>query len=323
MSHPTPAPFLPDDIRDLLHRKSSRDPASRFPQKLHALLGYADDYPALRDQVGAYWMGDDEFRMNKTILANVLGIKLNTLNVDLNNLHFEQVQKVKDGWSVWRRSGFTKTDSGAPPDSRFELGRRPRTRPDPAFSKITFNLGRLSPDQTNSFIRTSRELWSELFGIHCAYVPTDRLVHIAATRFKHTEQPLDNAKDVIKAIIVPPTGATQLDFADFCRFLAMFGPEQTVMLKISSLLTCSNATGKWLTFDSDFMAERRPAPFARFNPAEPNCLLVQRTDGQVSRVYNDPNVDATKPYLIDASGQQFCQWDDYFREHPVQLGYYH
>jgi hypothetical protein len=71
------------------------------------------------------------------------------------------------------------------------------------------------------------------------------------------------------------------------------------------------------------MQERRQYPYAAFDAREPNCLVVYRTDRDVARVYNNPTVDAGRPYLLDAAGQTFFQWDDYFREHPVQVGYYH
>nr|1PP7_U Chain U, kDa initiator binding protein [Trichomonas vaginalis] len=99
---------LPPEIVAALKRKSSRDPNSRFPRKLHMLLTYLASNPQLEEEIGLSWISDTEFKMKKKNVALVMGIKLNTLNVNLRDLAFEQLQHDKGGWTQWKRSGFTR-----------------------------------------------------------------------------------------------------------------------------------------------------------------------------------------------------------------------
>ena len=84
--------FLPHDIQQILRRKSSRDPSSRFSTKLHILLNFVQNSndKDMEEKVGCAWVTDEEFRLNKRIITNILGIKLNTLNVNLHALGFIQ-----------------------------------------------------------------------------------------------------------------------------------------------------------------------------------------------------------------------------------------
>jgi hypothetical protein len=315
-----PAPFLPVHIREILKRKSSRDPSSRFPKKLHLLLSYVSDAPNLEDQVGLAWVTDDEFKMSKTTLASVMGIKLNTLNVNLRDLHFDQLQRDKDGWTRWKKAGFTRTTSGLEGDDPpLPIASAPIPRPgligrNPS---VPFTLGKLTSQQSEQFLGDAHNLWGSLFQCSpTSPVSTDIAIEKAAVRFRYHEQPLENAKDVIDAIIRPASNDSRLLFADFARFLAMFGPEKTIMLKIASLLTCSNASGKWLSFERDHSAAR---PVGFFDLAMPNCLVINHGDQTCEKVYNDPTaVAGTESYVIDDAGKAYKDWDDWFAKHPIR-----
>jgi hypothetical protein len=304
-----PATFLPEHIRDALRRKSSRDPASRFTKKLHILLTYVDQ-TGDHERVGLAWLSDDEFKMNKTILASVIGIKLNTLNVNLRDLHFTLTLREKDGWTHWKHEGFTRATSGVDPDEvpvSALINLTTKSSPEP------FTLGRLSREQHEQFYADARALWLEVF--QCPpTLAVNREVAIdrAAGRFRYNEQPLQNAREVIEAIIIPRPLDSKLTFTDFCRFLAMFGPANAVMPKIAAVLTCSNASGKWLTFDR--MSPR--LPYAAFDEAIPNCLVVHHGDHTLEKIYNNPTTEAM--YLIDDFGRVCRDWDEWFAGHPVK-----
>jgi hypothetical protein len=311
-----PATFLPPHIRDVLKRKSSRDPTSRFPKKLHLLLSYVYDLPLLEDQIGLSWLSDDEFKMNKSKLADVMGIKLNTLNVNLRDLHFNQTQRDKDGWTHWKKPGFTRSSNGLDGDDAPIRSSAPFAAD--FLSRAPFVLGKLNDSQRDQFLTESRQLWNAIF--QCSptlAVPTEIAIEKAAARFRYNEQPLQNAKEVIDAIIRPNSNEKKLLFPDFCRFLAMFGPEKTIMLKIAALLTCSNASGKWLSFERDHTRSRPPIAFFDFEM--PNCLIVNHADGSKQRVFNNPIAEAGgQEYLMNEEGKSYRDWDDWFGKNPVK-----
>jgi hypothetical protein len=320
-----PASFLPEHIRDVLKRKSSRDTTSRFHTKLHLLLGYVSDTPSYQDLVGLAWTTNDEFKMNKATLANVMGIKLNTLNVNLRDLNFVQIQRDKSGWTYWKRAGFTRTASTIEPEENGAAAKpgRQSTRQlvNGLIGKsptIPFTLGKVTDDQSELFLASAQKLWFEVLQCSAtAQVAIDFAIDRAASRFRYQEQPIENAHDVINAIIRPSLVDAKLGFADFCRFLAMFGPEKTVMLKIAALLTNSNKSGKWLTFEKAKEAVARPSAF--FDYAIPNCLVIHHADYSQERVYNIPTTEAaTGPYLVDEFGDRYKDWDEWFIRHPVK-----
>lgn len=108
-----PLSHIPPVLQEILKRKSSRDPTSRFTYKLAYLLNFVNnsDDKDMYQKVGCSWVKEDEFQINKQILANIMGIKINTLNVNLYTLGFVQLKNNKDGWTLWKKPNFTRTNN--------------------------------------------------------------------------------------------------------------------------------------------------------------------------------------------------------------------
>jgi hypothetical protein len=237
-----------------------------------------------------------------------MGIKVNTLNVNLRDLNFEMTARDKDGWTRWRRVGFTRSFNGLDPNN--DLHASPESAP--------FEVGRLSEADQNRFQSECRRLWADV--LQCsptARVSAEQALICLAERFRYGEQPLDNARDVLAALLCTSPDDAHLVFMDFSRFMAQFGPEKTVMLKAAALLACSNDTGRWLTFERN--RARAELPLAYFDVHCANCLTVCHGDGGREKVYQNPFVEADKePYLVDEEGHAYRDWDDWFDEHPVR-----
>jgi hypothetical protein len=270
-------------------------------------LTYVTQLPTIADRVGLSWISEEEFKMHKVILSGVMGIKPNTLNVNLRDLCFVQRQRSKDGWSFWCRPGFCRTSCGID----IEIGQGISLGP--LHACLPFKLGHLTDSQIELFQTGCHILWNEIF--QCpptSPITRETALERTAIRFRYNEQTIQNAKDVIEAILLPSAMDVQLGFTEFAKFLAMFGPEKTIMVKIAALLKCSNATGKWLTFDR---IVGKP-PFATFAPTMPNCLVIHHGDGAIERVYNLPSLE--REYLVDDFGKTGRDWDDWFTAHPVR-----
>jgi hypothetical protein len=310
-----PASFLPEAIREALKRKSTRDPNSRFPAKLHLLLSYTSEWPDFQEMVGIAWANDEEFKMNKPVLADVMGIKLNTLNVNLRDLRYEQVQRHEDGWTRWRRPGFTRLANTI--EEEEDLPRELPPVPDfVGRMPLPFALEHVTEEQRENFLTDAQRLWMEI--LRCsptAVVPVDFVVDKAAQRFRYRDQPLENAREVIAAILKPAASGERFVFADFGRLLAMFGPAKTIMVKIAALLACSNATGRWLMFERNHSVM---GPLAFFHQYVPNCLVVQHSDNSQEKVFNVPVVEAPGDYLVDDFGNRYDGWEAWFGKHPVR-----
>lgn len=317
-----PMAFLPIDIQTILKRKSSRDPSSRFASKLHLLLSYVSKSgdPSLEDKVGCGWVNDEEFKLNKRTICQILGIKLNTLNVNLHALQFIQQKHNKDGWTLWKRENFTRNspDVAEAPSTQMTQKTMKNVQqavmqPDPTvYSYFRINLGQTNIYENDCFTNKARQIWFELVNTDINTPANTRtLIEKAANKFKQPEQPLSNAIEVLQAIMAPDPQPT-ISFFQFAKLLAMFGPENTIMLKIASLLCCSNSTGQWLYFGK---IDVIPISYGTFSDEQPNCLELYQQGRMPVKVWNMPLVDANHPYIKNEN-ELFINWEDYFRRHP-------
>lgn len=308
--------ILPYDIQTILKRKSSRDPSSRFSAKLHILLNYVNKHPDLDERVGCSWVTDDEFRINKHTLVNIMGIKINTLNVNLHDLGFKQLKHNKDGWTLWKKDGFTRNSADftevaqpAPPKQKGII--------------LNFNLGKTIPKDFETFKSICNRIWTDITQNDDRQVATHIFIQNAALRFKQLEQPLDNAQDVLRAIISPDRNSQTVTYSQFCKFMAMFGPEDTIMLKIASLLNCSNNNGQWLIFDSSIT----PGSFwGFFEDQEPNRLVLKQSHSitiRTQNVWNMPLISAKdfNCYILDDKNCSYRSWEEYFNQNPFPNTY--
>lgn len=312
-----PLQYLPADIQAILKRKSSRDPSSRFSSKLHILLNYVNDHPDLDEKIGCSWVTDEEFRINKRTLINILGIKVNTLNVNLHDLDFKQLKHNKDGWTLWKKDGFTRNST-----DYTEIAQAAQAAPPKPKGLIpNFILGKTSQKDFETFKMTCSKTWTEITQTEERHVSTPFFINNAAARFRRPEQPPDNAQEVLQAIISPQRNAQIVTYDQFCKFMAMFGPEDTIMIKIASLLSCSNSSGQWLIFDPTIT----PGMYCgSFEDQEPNRLVLRTTQTitySTQYVWNMPLVSTKNNYIIDDKNITYRNWEDYFRQNPFGNNY--
>lgn len=317
-----PMAILPLELQMVLKRKSSRDPSSRFTSKLHLLLTFVSQSndSSLEEKIGCGWVSEDEFKLNKKAICEILGIKVNTLNVNLSNLNFKQLKHNKNGWTLWKRENFTRSsaDSTAPDTSNLQPVKSinltiSNNIINPQYSG-TVHLGFASRPELQIFAGNVMKIWYALTQKTDikALAPCTELIKAAAERFKQEQQPLSNAIEVLQAIMNPTQSLTYISFTQLAKLLAMFGPEKTLMLKIASLLNCSNSTGQWLSFAHFHQPQNL---YGFFRDDQPNCLQIIDS-GRIIQVYNMPLIDANGFYVKTAE-DVFRSWDDYFRKHPL------
>jgi hypothetical protein len=319
---------FPAEIQEVLQRRSSRDPTTRFVRKLHVLLSYISANPHLESEAGIGWIDDSVFKIFKPRLIGVLGLKVNTLNVNLRELHFVQLQSDKSGWTRWRREGFTRRDFditsrstnddeilGGQPD--FFGGQHQHLLKDfgGGGEKFDFRISYLSPPQKDVFDHVVLIEWQTIIESHEKFlVATEFFVSRAAGRYRIQAQSAQNAYDVLHAILAPQD-QTHVKMAGFYRFMAMFGPTETLMLKIHSLLEVATANTPWLYFGTPPGPD--PIPFGAFDEDEPNSLVIRKGNQELDRVWNIPLVPFGEPFIVDKNDQKYMSWQEYFRQHPV------
>lgn len=297
---------LPLDIQNMLKRKSSRDPASRFTAKLHTLLTFVTENPHMESEIGLGWISNEVFKMNKHSLVTVMGIKPNTLNVNLRDCQFKQQQHNKDGWTQWSKEGFTKDSSDVSQEMTTKIG----------FTDVRLHgmktFGKMNSSDIATFQGIVKSIWRSLNNnMDVLSANADVFLQRAAERFRVNGQTMENARDVLKAIIYPDD-TMNISFEMFEKFMAMFGPETSSMMKIQSLLQYSGATGNWMVF-----SQPTAWPRGYFMDEEPNCLIVDNGRGQIIKAWNMPLIGWDNTYVVDDSNRSYQSWGAFFEAHPV------
>lgn len=352
---------LPQEIQMMLKRKSSRDPNSRFANKLHQLLNFAGNDITRQEFIGAGWTADDNFRINKKRLIQIMEIKLNTLNVNLKDLKFQQLHYDIVGWTLWHREGFTPTstvddiaivksdkagnsklpaNSSLSNGSTFSIGDNDSVisqfRDGPKSDKLSIGnseemqqsklaiikditLGKCDTTQTQKFKRATISIWEEILESNNQQHSVSGFIQKAAIRFRESHQRLDNAKDILNRILICQD-QSQISLVDFAIFMARFGPEETLMLKVGSLLKSSNQNLNWLrlvTSHDSIPGEPDSNFYGFFDDTCQNGFVLHHSDGSKTIVYNIVDAPSTESYLVDANNNRYSSWQDYFTRNPV------
>jgi hypothetical protein len=139
-------------------------------------------------------------------------------------------------------------------------------------------------------------------------VETDDFILKAGLVFRLPNQMTANARSGLKWYFNPAVIDT-VNFKQFCGFLAMFGPTATLLRKLGHFLKCPDELGERVMF---LDAQTIAGPDLD-RDAEVNGFTVTVGDNEVT-VYNNPLVDTSEPYLVDADGTPYRSWTAYFEK---------
>lgn len=320
---------LPPEIQIVLKRKSSRDPASRFSNKLLSLLNYAGSNLNLQEYIGVGWLNECRFRINKKRLIAIMDIKLNTLNVNLKDLRFRQLQGDQNGWTIWERPGFrfdSTVDDLAKVERSTDAAQQWHAFEEAAGTKLSklkdINIGMADAETVHSFKRIAASMWDEFLAMHPqskSKIDKAEFLDAAAKRFRASHQKLSNSKLVLETIFMC-FSSESLGVVDFAKLLALFGPEATLMEKIASILKSSNEYHDWLKIvhdPSELVNFRDPEIYGFFDVNEHNCFTLKRANKPDLKIYNIVDQPATGEYLIDSNGVKYGSWQDYFGRNSI------
>lgn len=306
---------LPAELQSIIRRKCSRDPKTRFTYKIHLLLAFILTNSHLEDEVGIGWVSEQEFRINKKRLVELLGIKMNSMNVNLHDLGFHKMQHEKNGWTRWTRDGFTQnrilldTDLDPPPEN---VKMKKQATIELHSPDETLTMGSVLQSVCDIFYETVIDIWRHHFSQDLnAKLTSKSFIGILSELAKRPEQPLSNAIKILESII-NPSNLDELSFKDLLRFLAMFGPVETSMIKIGHLAKCTIASN-WAFFKAPLPTEIVSMSFhGRFDENEINRFTVTFEVGLVKKVWNNPLIDAYGCYLADDKATTYSSWFSYY-----------
>ena len=239
---------------------------------------------------------------------------MNSMNVNLRDLGFRKMQHERDGWTRWTRDGFTQ--------KKIVMGPRPSQVPRPRrIARLEhphlppeLTLGCVLTATCGRFIVNMWNLWRRLFGDDGSTpVTTEEFVQKLATELRQPEQPMKNAIEVVGAIVAHDRQRV-LGFVDLVKFMARFGPSDSVMIKIAALLSCTNRADKWVFFNPPRKEEVAHLPFyVILDGDDLNCFQFEFSSN-VARVWNVPLIDAFGCYLVDEQTRMYSSWMQFIEQ---------
>jgi hypothetical protein len=142
-----------------------------------------------------------------------------------------------------------------------------------------------------------------------------KFVDRLAKALRTPEQPLANAVSVLNALPLFG-GPEEVSIVNFVVFMARFGPSETAMLKIASLVKATGDGCKCISFGpgaGEEDVERVPF-YGVFDGRELNRLTLSFPNGDDQCVWNIPLIDARGCYLLDDGATTYRSWEHYFEQ---------
>lgn len=300
---------LPADLIQKIQTRSNRKEQSRFPYKLWRLLAWAGQDKEKAALCGCGWTNEEEFFIHKKILAKVLNLKTNTLNVNLKTLGFVQSRQRNGDTTFWKNKGFTAVSCV----QDMERIRNARCKPEslqnldiravnlPLLEELQLYM--LDEHQICLFKKNVITDWERLVGsklIFAIALPdfmnalTDKLQNAAGSM-------VFNDLYAVQQLLAPRV-PNVIDIFDFAVFLARFGPFNNVPVKIFQFQQILSE------IRPDFFMYNAPSLTSYFSQTFHNCFRFQLPQIGEYHCYNLPHISSSSPFLVDEDGTTYSNW---------------
>ncbi|EAX94761.1 hypothetical protein TVAG_346240 [Trichomonas vaginalis G3] len=300
---------IPDELINHLRKRSNRKEDSRFPYKVFALLKWVGYDQNRANLAGCGWVSDsqNEFYIHKPRLCEVLNVKLNTLNVNLKTLGFEQTRKVGEH-SYFKNDIFSKNSS----QQDFERIRNSRCKPDSlmhmnakaAYFPLLEHIQLFMMDEKaiSMFKKEVIQKWEKLVGsplIFAVSIPvfTKYLLNSIQDSLGYHDE-----NNTIQQVLVGKTPNVVTIF-DFAVFLARFGPFDNVPYKIMQYQQILHI------IQPDYFMFTAPSLINYFSSTFHNCFSFKISQTGEYHCYNLPLISSSAAYLVDEDGVYYKSWE--------------
>jgi hypothetical protein len=120
-------------------------------------------------------------------------------------------------------------------------------------------------------------------------------------------QSIANAKETLSWFFDPENNE-KVSFAQFCGFLAMFGPVPSAMRKLGHFLKCPPELRDALVYLDVAGIEENEEELG----SEEGNLFTVEMNGKSVAIYNRIDVESSEQYLIDGEGKAYGSWVEVF-----------
>ena len=293
---------IPESILNKIRKRSNRSEQTRFPYKIFSLLEWAGKDEQKSQKAGCGWITDTEFFINKSKLCEVLGVKINTLNVNLKTLGFVQTRQREGALTFYRNDGFVFNSE----NPEFDRIRNSRCKPEALLNMKTqavylpclepLMLFMMDRKSINIFKKNVISIWEKLVGANLIFA-------ISMNDFKKAFQSLFHSNTYPDIIHIehnlPLRVPKVVDIFDFAVFLARFGPFESLPTKIQQF---QSITAEFYLLPNTFSSTFH------------NCFVFPLSQIGEYHCYNLPLVDSNAQFLADEDCAVYPSWSKMFQQ---------
>lgn len=309
---------IPEDLLRAIRTRSNRSEESRFPYKVWQLLNWAGKDDRRGEICGCGWVSDTEFFIKKQTICDVLQVKMNTLNVNLRTLGFEQTRSKDGEKTFWRNEAFS-IDANT---KSFAKVRNIRCRPEvlanlslqavylPVLEPL--QLYSMSDQDVNIFKKTVVDEWESMIGSNLIFaVAMSHFINVLIHRLESWKQQHGaNEKYIIQQVLAPRM-PNVVDIFDFAVFLARFGPVCSLYDKLHQYQAIINDTAR-----NDAYRYSVPSLTSYFSGTFHNCFRFQLPPTGEYHCYNLPLAESNAQFLTDEDGMMYPSFKAVFQQNP-------
>ena len=298
---------LPEALISEIRKRSNRTETSRFPYKLWKLLSWAGRDITRGERCGCGWISENEFFISKSRLCEVLNIKLNTLNVNLKTLGFEQSKSRHGDKTFWKNPAFSASST-----ENFQRVRNSRCKPESLINlsiKAVYmpvleplQLYMMSTSDANLFKKSVVDWWEILVGSKLVFAVAMTDFINMLSRKLCVQAHGSEVHNLIQQVFVVKTVGV-IDIFDFALFLARFGPFNSIqdkLLQFQEIINQIQASNSVIMFQSSLSES--------FSLTFHNCFRFQIPTTGEYHCYNLPLVDKQAQFLVDEDGAMYRSW---------------
>ncbi|EAX89595.1 hypothetical protein TVAG_485690 [Trichomonas vaginalis G3] len=292
---------IPEEIRNIILKRSNKSQNSKFPFKLKTLLDWVGENENRKKKCGCSWVDDRIFSLDKAKISEIMDLKLNTLNSNLRDLGFTQALPRKEGITFWQHPNVRKNSSEEEINSIKYMDK-------PALENLNslnfFGVYNVLLNNITLFGMTENEIVAFKRNVITTWEKIIKPNHVFAVSKKELTDSFGgqagfcNDPYALQEALTTKVTAV-IDINDFAIFMARFDPFENIIFKLDKF--------QQLIPDLRVKMTQIGSISSFFAKTYHNCFSFQMSGGEY-HCYNLPHVGSTANYLQNEDGERFQSW---------------
>lgn len=292
---------VPDDVLNIVRKRSTKSQNSRFPFKLKALLDWAGKDEKKSEICGCGWINNTIFFLDKIKLAELFEIKSNTINQNLKDLGFSQAMP-RNGKLTYYTHPNIHINSKPEDLEAIKYNERPKISNLPYLNFFGVYVALL--EDIILYGLTDKEITAFKHNVIVNWEKIIKPLHLFAISYEEFTESFEEQAGVCNDPYALQEALTSrnpgvIDIIDFAKFMARFGPFDNIIFKL----------GKFQQIIPDIRIDMTQLGTISsfFGCTYHNCFSFKLNCGEY-HCYNLPHIGSSSNYLQNEENERFQSW---------------